>query len=93
MEPDYFQGDFLISVSFGSIKVGSDVVFCDPRGGNRRLLKRVVNKKNGKVFVMGLNESFTTDSREFGWIEENMVLGKVILRYYPLFGRGKFWFW
>jgi len=93
MEPIYFQDDFVITVKFGKTKIGHDVVIRDPRESGRIILKRVVKEKDGKLNLRGVNKNFSTDSREFGWIGEDKVLGRVILRYYPLFGRGKFWFW
>lgn len=38
----------------------------------------------GKYFVLGDNRSNSTDSRLFGFVDEESVLGKVSLRYWPL---------
>ncbi|WP_409290587.1 signal peptidase I [Peribacillus sp. SCS-37] len=38
----------------------------------------------GKLFVMGDNRGNSTDSRIFGPIEEDSVIGKVQFRFYPL---------
>lgn len=93
MEPVYFQGDFILVARLGKIKRGNDVVVCDPREKGRLILKRVAKKKGRELFLEGLNKNFSTDSRNFGWIDEDEVQAKVVLRYYPFFGRGKFWFW
>ncbi|KUP09187.1 signal peptidase [Bacillus coahuilensis m2-6] len=38
----------------------------------------------GQLFVMGDNRLGSTDSRHFGFIKENEVVGEVSLRYWPL---------
>lgn len=38
----------------------------------------------GKLFVLGDNRSGSWDSRQFGFISTNQVVGKVDLRYWPL---------
>jgi signal peptidase I len=37
----------------------------------------------GKLWVMGDNRPISEDSRRIGFIDENKVVGKVSLRYYP----------
>lgn len=39
---------------------------------------------DGKIFVMGDNRRGSWDSRHFGFVDINQVVGKVNLRYWPL---------
>ena len=39
---------------------------------------------NGKYFVLGDNRSHSSDSREFGPIEKSSIVGRAIIRYWPL---------
>jgi signal peptidase I len=39
--------------------------------------------EEGKVFVMGDNRNHSSDSRVFGQLDADEILGKVIFRVYP----------
>jgi type IV secretory pathway protease TraF len=53
-----------------------DVVIIKHEG--REKIKRVQQIAAGKLFVVGDNGTESTDSRQFGWIDTNCVLGKVL---------------
>jgi len=57
---------------------------------NVRYINSVYEVPNGKLFVMGDNRNNSSDSREFGFVDMNDVIGKVILVYYP-FNRIRFY--
>ncbi len=49
----------------------------DPRD-KKVLIKRINKIEDGKYFVLGDNQKQSTDSRSFGWVSKNDIIGKVI---------------
>jgi nickel-type superoxide dismutase maturation protease len=91
MEPCLFDGDRLIAKRIGSnqrLNPGEIAVLTDPRDC-RPLIKRVLEVNGRGVFVVGDNESRSTDSRTFGPVARSAILGKVVYRYYPQSRAGK----
>lgn len=43
-----------------------------------------ITVEDGKYFVMGDNRSHSSDSREFGLIEKSSIIGKAVLKYWPI---------
>lgn len=86
MLPTLEQGDRLLVAKL-KINVGDLVVIKDPYVLGVDLVKRVTDvfENNGAIFyeVIGDNLGFSTDSRHFGPISSNHVIGKVVYRYAP----------
>ncbi len=59
-------------------EVGELVQLRDPREPGHLLVKRVASVEEGAVFVLGDNPGKSTDSREFGLVALDMVLGGVV---------------
>ncbi|MEM8779555.1 MAG: nickel-type superoxide dismutase maturation protease [Cyanobacteria bacterium P01_G01_bin.49] len=58
------------------------VIVCHPKKANFLLIKRVISvEENGSCFVQGDNASQSTDSRTFGWIDSQLILGRVTSRF------------
>jgi hypothetical protein len=79
--PEYREGDFALVAGLPrllrSLKRGDVVVFRHSRHGV--LIKRVehMGPEAGHVFVVGTNAN-SVDSRQFGPVEVDQLLGKVI---------------
>lgn len=69
---------------------GQDVLvlcwFYDPKKGDivavkvhgKEMIKRIQKTDDRRIFVIGENEKMSTDSRNFGWIKKDQIIGKVI---------------
>ena len=64
---------------FAKPKIGDVIVLQDPRNG-QLLIKRIVRVIGNNYAVQGDNESASTDSRVFGAISKEHIVGKVIYR-------------
>jgi nickel-type superoxide dismutase maturation protease len=82
MLPSLKPGDIVLVKKkwfFCKIEKGDIVVLYDPRM-RQQIIKRVVASNLGKYYAQGDNTQKSTDSRTFGWISKNLIIGKVIQR-------------
>ncbi|MEK6963216.1 MAG: nickel-type superoxide dismutase maturation protease [Nanoarchaeota archaeon] len=83
MEPAYSEGDYLIvnriAFYFRKPKKGEAVLLEDPRTG-KVILKRIQAVKKQRYYVLGDNKNQSTDSRAFGWVPSEKILGNVLWR-------------
>ena len=83
MRPALLPGDRLLVWRWGRRQVGDMVALRDPRTG-RMIVKRVHSRSpGGALSVTGDNSHHSTDSRHFGPIGPNAVVGRVVYRYAP----------
>jgi len=82
MEPTLKAGDYVminkLSYLFRKPSEGDIVVFKHPNAESF-LIKRIAEVKDSEYFVLGDNREFSTDSRHFGAISRNLIVGKVWL--------------
>ncbi len=75
MIPALKDGQIIIASTLKPPSAGSIVVF---RHENKEKIKRVKSISNDKIEVIGDNIGASTDSRDFGLIEIDYVIGTVL---------------
>mgnify|MGYP001573423920 CR=1 FL=1 len=86
MEPLCKEGDFVLLDRLSYLmfrpRVGDIVVLFHPQE-DRRILKYVVKEKVAErgllYWVEGLNKEGSSDSRSFGWVPREAILGKALI--------------
>jgi signal peptidase I len=82
MEPFLKNGDkILISglwYLFKNPKINDIVAFKEKNG--EVLIKRIKEVKNGRFFVSGDNKKDSLDSKDFGYISKEYIIGKLIYK-------------
>jgi nickel-type superoxide dismutase maturation protease len=75
--PDYREGDYVmvITVPFFPFKEGNSIVFQHPEYG--MMIKKIAQVGTTGLFVIG-NHPDSVDSRRFGPIQRQDVVGKVV---------------
>ena len=88
MEPSINDGDWLIIRKFShKMQINEDdiIVFYKQ---NEIFIKRVatISSEKGinRYFVMGDNQDDSIDSRNFGTINNEEIIGKPVFRYWPI---------
>lgn len=75
MSPSLLPGRVVVAMPLAKPRVGSVIIFWQ---AGRELLKRVSRIRGDSLFVLGDNDQASTDSRDFGWIKRQQVMGTVI---------------
>ena len=87
MEPLCKEGDFVLLDKLSYImlkpKVGDMIVLRHPQEEGRLILKYITKEKmeGGRMFywVEGLNKQGSSDSRNFGWVPREFILGRAVM--------------
>jgi nickel-type superoxide dismutase maturation protease len=83
MAPTLQPGDRLLVRRGGGLRQGDIVAVLDPRDEKRILIKRVRDVSDAGIEVRGDNPGFSTDSRTFGPVASDAVIGRAVYRYGP----------
>lgn len=82
MEPTFKSGDYILvnklAYFFGNPKKGDVIILKHPKEKDRFLIKRISLATNsGEYYIIGDNKNFSQDSRHFGHIKKDLIIGKV----------------
>lgn len=84
MEPALHAGDYVLVNRWAYRKVepipGDIVVLRNPEALGQFLVKRVASGTAGSYVVLGDNEAHSRDSRHFGPVPKDLIIGKVRYR-------------
>ena len=90
MRPTLQPGDRLFVFQWPAPKPGDLVVLREPGAHLTFAVKRVARlEPNGDVIVHADNPNVSRDSREFGPVPRQLIVGRVIYRYLPATTRGR----
>lgn len=77
MEPAFHEGEVVLFMRVNNYSIG-DVVMANVEG--REIVKRISGMTQDKVYLLGDNQSSSTDSRVFGSIPIKQVAGKAMYK-------------
>lgn len=87
MSPTFNNGDWLfvhwINASTQKLQPGVIAVVEREEYPGIFLIKRIQKMHAGQFWVQGDSE-ITTDSRTWGWLSSNEIIGRVLFRYKPV---------
>lgn len=77
MLPRYVHGDTLLGLRWFRPAVGKVVV---ANGPDRKLIKRITQKRKKTSWLQGDNSSHSTDSRSFGYLPDSALEAWIIVK-------------
>lgn len=83
MLPVLADGDEVLHRLDGHFEIGDIVVARHPFKRDVMLIKQVAAGDNNRVRLLGLNPRQSTDSRSFGAVARDMIVGRVTCRLPP----------
>jgi mitochondrial inner membrane protease subunit 1 len=84
MRPTLDPGDRLLAIRGLALHPGDLALVRDPRRPDRTMVKRVTAVgEDSSIEVLGDNAPASTDSRHFGPVPADLVVGRVVYRYLP----------
>ena len=84
MEPALRNGEWWLVRRTLQVRAGDAALLVHPRRPDLLIVKRLVRLDDGGWWVLGDNPDNSEDSRQFGFVPEANVVGRVTLRYGPI---------
>jgi len=84
MEPAVRNGEWWLVRRTSAVRPGDVVMMQHPQRPHLMVVKRVERRTADGWWVSGDNLDASEDSRHFGYVAENLVVGRLIWRYRPL---------
>ncbi len=81
MAPALRDGDWVVVRRTRRVRPGDVIAAPDPRDPRRILVKRIAGTDGTGWLLAGDNPQQSTDSRAFGAVPRESVLGRVLFRY------------
>lgn len=81
MEPALRSGDWWIVRTFGRVRPGSVVLLRHPKRPDLLVVKRAIRQEPGAWWVEGDNAASSDDSRTFGAVRRDLLIGALVVRY------------
>ena len=78
MSPHLKPGDIVIILKSKNIE-NNNVVVVNQTGDY--FVKRIKEIKGDKVFLEGDNKKESIDSRKFGWVDKEDIIGKIVYKF------------
>jgi nickel-type superoxide dismutase maturation protease len=85
MLPTLHSGDLLLIKKAGPVAVGNLVAVQVDPASDQLMIKRVVDNEAELYWLSGDNVKISKDSRSFGWISQEQIVGIVLMKYWPKF--------
>lgn len=82
MAPAYRAGDWILIRRTRRVRPDQVIAARDPRDPERIVIKRLVRRTAEGWWLLGDNPAHSTDSRTFGAVPTESVLGTVLFRYH-----------
>ena len=85
MLPGYHSGDLVVIKKTMKVKRNDVVIAQRPDRKELLIIKRVITVTNNGFWLQGDNSEFSDDSRLFGEVPKELIVGAVLFKYWPLF--------